>query len=120
MWPPWRLGAGRWSGTSCAPPSAASTPLALYGPGGWLYHPACVDSGSLTCARTDPTRFLHLLDPECAPPEIELDHGLLYGANIIDAYTARSSRTTLDVYWIVSTWNPYVTVFVRSTFGRPR
>jgi hypothetical protein len=98
-------------------PGDPSTPLALYGPGGWLYHPACVDAGGLTCERTDPSRFLHLLDPNCAAPQPETDYGVLYGPNIIDAYTTRSSSDTLEVYWNVSTWNPYVTLFVHSTFS---
>lgn len=86
----------------------------LYGPGGILYHPACVDSATATCARSDPARYSALLNGSCAPENPSPDYGQLYGAAIIEPYTRRT-RDGFDVYWTASTWNPYVTIFVQSS-----
>lgn len=45
------------------------------------------------------------------------DHvGRLYGVNIIDAWTeaAPADKGAIDLYWNVSTWNPYQVILVRS------
>jgi hypothetical protein len=94
-------------------PDRPNTPL---GPGGVLFHPSCVDQGDLKCARTDPVRPLHILNPECAPPEVETDAGYFYAANIIEEYTQRSGRDALDVYWNLSAWNPYRVWFLHTRF----
>jgi hypothetical protein len=42
----------------------------------------------------------------------------LYGVNIIDPYTRVSSAEgrgrAVDVFWNVSTWNPYAVVLVKT------
>jgi hypothetical protein len=86
---------------------------ALYGPGGFLYHPRCVDTISKACARSDPARYSALLLGKCTPENPSPDYGVLYGAGIIEPYTRRS-EDGFDVHWTVSSWNPYVTLFVRS------
>jgi hypothetical protein len=70
-----------------------------YGSGGILYHPDC---------KTD-----------CAPTEPSLDgaagnYGRLYGAAIIGAWTADRGHGSADLYWNVSTLNPYGTVLMKS------
>jgi hypothetical protein len=84
-----------------------------YGPGGFLFHFACVDQSSALCARTDPTRPLDIFNPGCSPPPFPFDIGRLYGSAIIDAYT-RCSGDGLDVFWAASTWNPYGVTLLKS------
>ncbi len=38
----------------------------------------------------------------------------LYGANIIDQYTRAVGDDAADVFWLLSTWNPYAVVLVRT------
>jgi hypothetical protein len=85
-----------------------------YGPGGFLYHTACLDQPDAPCARTDPVRPIDSLLPGCPTPPVQLDIGRLYGVNIIDAYTQPSPEGGLVVTWNVSTWNPYGVVLMRS------
>ena len=85
-----------------------------YGPGGFLYHTACLDQPDAPCARTDPVRPVDSLLPGCPTPAVQLDIGRLYGVNIIDAYTQPSPEGGLVVTWNVSTWNPYGVVLMRS------
>jgi hypothetical protein len=94
-------------------PGAANTEGALYGPGGSLYHPSCVDSAGSLCARSDPARYTALLNNSCAPESPSPDYGVLYAPGIIEPYTTRTDDG-FDVYWTVSSWNPYITLFVRS------
>jgi hypothetical protein len=77
------------------------------GPGGVLYHPGCTDDGEALCTPTDPTRPLHLLNEGCAPFAVEIDYGFFYGPNFIDAWTRSDGAGGFDLYWNVSTWNPY-------------
>ena len=109
-WGPWSPAQTHWSSGG---PTQAHTPL---GPGGVIYHPECVAQGSLGCAASDPVRPSHVFNELCAPPSIETDTGFLYAANIIDAYTQPNARGGLDVYWNVSTWNPYRVLLMRSSF----
>ncbi len=95
-------------------PGNPAVPGDPYGPGGFLFHYACVDQGSATCARTDPHRPLDVLNPECSPPPFPFDIGRLYGANVIDAYTRPDGHGGLDFYWNVSTWNPYGVMLMKS------
>lgn len=88
-----------------------------YGPGGFLFHFACVDQPGATCARTDPTRPLDVFNPGCAPPPFPFDIGRLYAVNIIDAYTAPNREGGLDVFWNVSTWNPYGVMLMKTTIN---
>lgn len=87
---------------------------APFGPGGVLYHPLCTDLGPALCADTDPTRPLHVFDPACAAPPLELDVGGFYAANVIDAWTEPDGAGGVYLYWNVSTWNPYGVVLVRT------
>jgi hypothetical protein len=95
-------------------PGSPSMRGAPYGPGGFLYHSACLDQPDAPCARTDPVRPVDSTLPGCPTPAIQLDIGRLYGVNIIDAYTQPSPEGGLVVTWNVSTWNPYGVVLMRS------
>jgi len=79
------------------------------GPGGVHYHPDCVDAGGEVCTPSDPSRPLHLIYPGCAlpPGTSEIDVGFFYAPNFIDAWTRPDGKGGLDLYWNVSTWNPY-------------
>lgn len=86
-----------------------------YGPGGYLFHYACVDQPPALCARTDPHRPGDIQFPECTSP-FPFDIGRLYGVNIIDNYTKPDGQGGLDVFWNVSTWNPYGVMLMKSNF----
>ncbi len=66
-----------------------------YGPGGILFHPGCTGL--------------------CAPPEpgATAENGFLYGANIVEPWTTEHGNQ-VDLYWNVSTWNPYMVVLMRT------
>ena len=40
--------------------------------------------------------------------------GLVYGANLIDAYTGPDGEGAVELVWNVSTWNPYGVLFLRT------
>jgi hypothetical protein len=84
-----------------------------YGPGGFLFHTACLDQPDAPCAHTDPLRPADSMLPGCPTPAVQLDIGRLYGVNIIDAYTQPSPEGGVMVTWNVSTWNPYGVVLMR-------
>lgn len=113
---PW----GPWS-----PPRPHLTPgnpsklCGLYGPGGILYHSKCQDAPSAACARPDALLSTNNLLPSCVAGLILWDNGRLYGASIIDSYTAPNADHGLDVLWNVSTWNPYSVVLMKTTIGPP-
>jgi hypothetical protein len=80
-----------------SPPQAGSE----YAAGGILHHPGCA---SPDCTPSSP-----------APGYLVTPFGFLYAPNIVDAWTrARGDGTEADVYWNVSTWNPYETVLLRT------
>jgi hypothetical protein len=102
-WGPWSapvpaLEAGD---ANASPPQAGSE----YANSGMLHHPDC--SG-----------------PSCIPGETASSHaftpyGFLYGPNIFDPWTStREHGNAVDVYWNVSTWNPYETVLLRTRIRR--
>lgn len=95
-------------------PGSPFVPGDPYGPGGFMFHYFCTDQPGAACARTDPTRPLDVFNPGCAPPPFPFDIGRLYASNIIDAYTTRNGNG-LDVYWNVSTWNPYGVMLMKTT-----
>ena len=67
------------------------------------------------CARSDPYRPLDFAVPGCPPVGALIDTGILYAPNIIDAYTRSDGAGGLDVFWNVSTWNPYLVALLRTT-----
>jgi len=84
--------------------STDAQPTEQYAPGGILAHNNCHDNG---CARYDPAYALDLGNN---------DNGALYGASIIDAWTSVHDDQT-DLYWFLSTWNPYQVVLVKTTLS---
>jgi hypothetical protein len=86
-----------------------------YGPGGVLFHAACQDRPPLLCARSDPSRPTDAFFPGCPELGRTFDAGRFYAPNVIDAYTRPDGTGGVDVFWNVSTWNPYSVVFVRTT-----
>jgi hypothetical protein len=108
---PW----GPWSPpvTHLAPglPTVVGDP---FGPGGFMFHPACVDQPPHLCARSDPTRPVDFFVPGCASVGAAIDTGILYAPNVIDRYTKSDGAGGLDVYWVVSTWNPYLVAMLRT------
>jgi hypothetical protein len=85
-----------------------------YGPGGYIFHPACEDRPPAVCAPSDPTRPLDYFLPGCPQVGAMLDTGILYAPNIIDAYTRADGAGGLDVFWNVSVWNPYLVALLRT------
>ena len=92
-------------------PVVVGTPL---GPGGVLFHPMCLDQPSALCAPSDPIRPVDSFLPGCFPFGKTFDNGFFYGAYIIDAYTASDGVGGMDIYWNVSTWNPYGVLFLKT------
>jgi hypothetical protein len=76
-----------------------------YAPGGILAHNNCLGSG---CARSDPAYWLDLGNN---------NNGVLYGPNIIDVWTT-AHEDRAELYWFVSTWNPYQVVLMKTTLSR--
>jgi hypothetical protein len=86
----------------------AAEPLAaLYASGGILHHSRCVGAD---CAPGAPA-WIFIAAPD----------GFLYAPNIFDAFTeVREDGEAVDVYWNVSTWNPYQVMFLRTRLRRER
>ncbi|MFO1466026.1 MAG: DUF4185 domain-containing protein [Steroidobacteraceae bacterium] len=80
-----------------------SVPAKQYGPGGVLYQKDCKDP---SCAQPTRQRDLH-------PNE----YGFLYAPNIIEQWS-RATADGADIYWNVSTWDPYRIVLVRTHLKR--
>lgn len=85
-----------------------------WGPGGVLFHTACVDTATARCAPGDPTRPTDFFLPGCPMIGATFDVGRFYGPNVIDAYTRPAGSTALDVRFNVSTWNPYAVVLMQT------
>ena len=85
-----------------------------YGPGGFLFHVACQDAPPLLCARTDPSRPTDAFFPGCPGIGATFDIGRFYAPNVVDAYTAPDGMGGVDLYWNVSTWNPYAVVWMHT------
>ncbi len=96
-------------------PGDPTVPGDLYGPGGWLFHPACEDQGATTCARSDPHRPADSALPGCPAVGVAFDSGRLYSPVVVDPYTRADGAGGLEVFWNVSTWNPYAVLFVKTT-----
>ena len=94
-WGPWSAPVQvlRGGDPSVSPPVAGTQ----YASGGILYHPGCATN--------------------CAPRETVLgtsEYGRLYGANVVDSWTMSRTGGADDVYWNVSTWNPYEVVLMKT------
>ena len=76
-----------------------------YAEGGLLFHPACTGPD---CIAGDARRAS---DPSLQP------YGRLYGPNIIDCWT-ESRGNQVDLYWNVSTWNPYQVALIKTRITR--
>jgi hypothetical protein len=100
-WGPWTtprpfMIAGNWSSDAEA--------IEQYGPGGILAHNNCRDAD---CARYDPAYRLDLGTN---------NNGSMYAPSIIDVWTtAHDGRT--DLYWFLSTWNPYQVVLMKTSMS---
>jgi hypothetical protein len=82
----------------------ASPPGGQYGSGGVLFHPSCTTD----CAPGEPSLASHG-DPDLLKDE----YGRLYSPNIVDAWTTARTGGS-DIYWTVSTWNPYQVVLMKT------
>jgi hypothetical protein len=74
-----------------------------YGPGGMLFHPACVGE---TCAPHSPIAGFH-----------DTGYGWFYGANIIEPWITPTADG-VEVIWNASTWDPYRVVLLRTHIKR--
>jgi hypothetical protein len=100
-WGPWTaprplMVAGNWS--------SGAQPIEQYAPGGILAHNNCRGDG---CARSEPAYRLDLGTN---------NNGVLYGPNIVDVWTTAHDGQT-DLYWFVSTWNPYQVVLMKTSLS---
>jgi hypothetical protein len=106
---------GPWS--PAAPHLAPGSPQVAgdpYGPGGVMFHPACVDQGGLPCAQSDPHRPLDSFDPACASPLGRLDLGIRHAPNVIHSGSRPDGAGGFDLSWNVSIWNPYAVLLHRT------
>jgi hypothetical protein len=79
-------------------------PNGQYSQGGLLAHNNCRTD---TCARYDPAYRLDIRNN---------NNGVLYAPSIIDPWTT-AHETSTDLYWFVSTWNPYQVVLMKTTLS---
>lgn len=87
-------------------PADPAAEASQYRPGGILYHPDCEGEA---CVPGSPSSLY--------PPEYE-QYGWLYGPNIVECWTTPRDGGA-DIYWNVSTWNPYQVVLMKTRF-RPQ
>jgi hypothetical protein len=89
-------------------PTQPNAPGSQYAEGGVLFHPACTGAN---CVPGDPPDFHQ---------RGVVPVGFLYGPNIVDCWTEARPLGQADVYWNVSTWNPYQVVLMKTRLsGRP-
>lgn len=97
-WGPW---------TVPAPLFSAGAPdlgvIGQYGPGGILHDPGC---GHPHCAPSEPAFS--------GWPGLPGERGRLYGPSIVDPWTEERPDGAVDLYWHLSTWNPYQVVLMRT------
>ncbi len=91
-------------------PSEVGSPL---GPGGFMFHPACVDQPGALCADSDEVRGIDFY-LGCAPIGKTFDNGFLYGPNVIDSYTEPDGTGGMNMYWLASIWNPYAVWYFKT------
>lgn len=85
-----------------ARPGDPAAPSGLYGKGGILRSVNCREAG-------------------CVTPEITLtaENGWLYAPHIIEPWIQpREEGRAIDLYWHVSTWNPYQVILMKTTLTR--
>ena len=86
---------------NASPPAAGSE----YAAGGMLHHAGCAGEPCIP----GETTVSHLFTP----------YGFLYSPNILEPWTeVREDGDAVDVYWNVSTWNPYQVVLLRTRITR--
>ena len=90
----------------------------LLGPGGYMFHPLCLDQPGAPCARSDEVRPIDFY-VGCFPIGKTFDNGFLYAPNIIDSYTEPDGTGGMNLYWNVSIWNPYAVLYLKTNL-RPR
>lgn len=83
--------------------SPSAEPTGQYAPGGLLAHNNC---RTQNCAHYDPA---YHLDPNN-------NNGVLYAPSIIDPWTTAHGTST-DIYWFLSTWNPYQVILMKTTLA---
>jgi hypothetical protein len=83
-------------------PYAGPVKGSQYVAGGMLRHPDCKDPA---CA------------PHSAPPLSPSDTGAFYGANIVAEWTEARAEG-VDLYWNVSTWDPYRVLLLKTRINR--
>ncbi|MET0340671.1 MAG: hypothetical protein ABW252_06700 [Polyangiales bacterium] len=71
-----------------------------YGPGGVLHHVRCTQA---TCAPSEP-----------ALTGTADENGRLYGPAIIEPWTRTHADGGVDLYWNMSTWNPYQVLLMKT------
>jgi hypothetical protein len=75
------------------------------------------------CVESDPGRSLsNLYDDALCPivPGVIEDEGAEYGVSIIDAFTTPGiAIDTADLHWLMSTWNPYRVVQMKTRISSP-
>ena len=79
--------------------------MGQYGPGGILFDGSCNQRG---CVKGEPV-FANLPN----------ERGRLYGPNIIEPWTEPRENGAIDLYWHVSTWNPYQVVLMKTRLQQP-
>jgi hypothetical protein len=84
-----------------------------YGPGGLMFHGDCMDVENATCTDSDP--YTLQLTGQCTMRGSN-EIGRLYAPGIIDAYTRKNAQGGLDITWTISTWNPYATYLMETSF----
>src|SRR5262249_32596605 len=107
-WGPWSPSAAHLDPGS---PTVAGDP---YGPGGFIFSPVCADQPPAVCTPSDPTRPADYFIQGCPEVGKLFDVGFLYGPNVIDPYTRSDGAGGLDVFWNVSTWNPYLVALFKT------
>jgi hypothetical protein len=89
------------------------------GPGGVLFSPSCVSQPGAPCQPSDLVRPIDFYLAGCPHVGMTFDQGFFYGANIIDAYTRSDLAGGMDLFWNVSTWNPYGVLFLKTNLKPP-
>jgi hypothetical protein len=74
--------------------------------------PASIPSAEFGILRTPGCDAEHCPPHEAAHPNDEI--GVLYAANIIQAWTQQADTGAVDLYWTVSTWDPYQVVLLKT------